>query len=315
MSLHVIKAGLQSSLQGVPYRGHRHIGMPAAGAADCLSLAFANHLVGKEYGALAIEITLDDAKFSIGKKSTLALAGASSFLRINGSDQPKYEAVAVKPGDIVHIGSAKQGCRSYLALSGTFCAQSLLGGQSTYLPAGLGGFSGRSLLDGDDLDWTDPATMPPPTAPMPAKLQTRITNDFIIRITDGPECDWLAPRSKANLTESVWEIGNQTSRMGISLNGRPLQITGSANMHSAPAFSGTVQCPPNGQPFLLGPDAQTTGGYPRIAQVIRADRHLIGQLRPGGRIQFVAITPKRATEIYREKLVQLTRWAGNIHLW
>lgn len=315
MSLHIIKAGLQSSLQGAPYRGHRHIGMPAAGAADCLSLAFANHLVGKECGALAIEITLDDTKFAVGKDCSVALSGASSFLKINDLDQPKYEAVDLKSGDTVHIGSGRQGCRSYLALSGALSAQRLLGGQSTYLAAGLGGFAGRSLQDGDKLGWADPAIASPPTAPIPANLQPRITNDFIIRITSGPECDWLESVSKANWTESFWKVGNQTSRMGVALNGQPLQVTGSANMLSAPAFPGTIQCPPNGQPFLLGPDAQTTGGYPRIAQVIRADRHLIGQLRPGARIQFVEITPERAIEIYREKLKQLTPWAGNIDLW
>jgi len=76
-----------------------------------------------------------------------------------------------------------------------------------------------------------------------------------------------------------------------------------------------MPCPPDGRPFLLGPDAQTTGGYPRIAQVILADRHLIGQLSPGAKIQFVNISPQRATEIFREKLKQLRPWLGAANLW
>lgn len=103
--------------------------------------------------------------------------------------------------------------------------------------------------------------------------------------------------------------------MGIALEGALLRRGQSSDMPSAAVFPGTIQLPPSGQPYLLGPDAQTTGGYPRIAQVIRADRHLIGQLGPGSRIQFVETTTERATDIYREKLALLSSWLGQIKLW
>ena len=103
--------------------------------------------------------------------------------------------------------------------------------------------------------------------------------------------------------------------MGMALDGAPLASSDSANMPSAAVFPGTIQLPPSGQPYLLGPDAQTTGGYPRIAQVIRADRHLIGQMGSGSRVRFVQTTAERATEIYREKLSLLTSWLGKVDLW
>ncbi len=110
-------------------------------------------------------------------------------------------------------------------------------------------------------------------------------------------------------------MGSRASRMGMALDGAPLVAGESSNMPSAAVFPGTVQLPPDGRPYLLGPDAQTTGGYPRIAQVIRADRHLIGQLGSGSRIQFVRTTIERATEIHREKLSLLSSWLGQINLW
>ena len=103
--------------------------------------------------------------------------------------------------------------------------------------------------------------------------------------------------------------------MGMALEASPLGTDESSNMPSAAVFPGTIQLPPSGQPYLLGPDGQTTGGYPRIAQVIRADRHLIGQLGSGSRIQLVPTTVERATEIYREKLSLLSSWLGQINLW
>ncbi|HEY9090275.1 biotin-dependent carboxyltransferase family protein [Parasphingorhabdus sp.] len=316
MTIMVIKPGLQSTLQGAPFTGHRHLGMPAAGAADCLSLALANHLVGNAPDAIAIEITLDDAKFAFACSTVIALTGAAGFLRQNGEDRPLHAPVIVKPGDEIHVGPAKLGCRSYLSVSGKLDAQLLLGGQSTYLAAGLGGFHGRALKADDILDWTaaksDPKTLNRKT---PQKLQPTILDKYILRITEGPEHILLSAASRQMFFENKHKVGTRADRMGLCLQGAVLETVNSPQMNSAPVFNGTVQCPPDSEPFLLGPDAQTTGGYPRIAQVIRADRHLIGQLRPGSEIQFVRTTAERATEIYRQKQSLLKPWLGTINLW
>ncbi|MGB2074998.1 MAG: hypothetical protein ACPHYE_07220, partial [Henriciella sp.] len=68
-----------------------------------------------------------------------------------------------------------------------------------------------------------------------------------------------------------------------------------------PVFPGTIQCPENGVPFVLGIDAQTTGGYPRIASVALCDQHLLGQCRPGDRIRFLIRTPQQARDSYLAK--------------
>jgi allophanate hydrolase subunit 2 len=83
-------------------------------------------------------------------------------------------------------------------------------------------------------------------------------------------------------------------------------------MPSAAVFPGTLQCPESGVPFLLGIDAQTTGGYPRVLQVARPDRHLIGQLRPGDRLRFLLRTPAEATRDLRLKHAAWRRWLPDI---
>ena len=315
MTIMVIKPGLQSTLQGAPFSGHRHLGMPAAGAADCLALALANHLVGNEPDAIAIEITLDDTRFAFACSTVIALTGAAGFLRLNDEGRALHAPLMVKPGDEIHIGPALMGCRSYLAVSGTLDAQFLLGGQSTYLAAGLGGFHGRALKADDILDWRPAKSKPALHRKTPRKLQPVISDKYILRVTEGPEHGLLSATSRQLFYEKKHKVGSRADRMGLCLQGTVLATTNGSQMKSAPVFTGTMQCPPDGEPFLLGPDAQTTGGYPRIAQVIRADRHLIGQLRPGSEIQFVRTSPERAAEIYRQKQLLLKPWLGTINLW
>lgn len=315
MSIIIAKAGVQTSLQGAPYSGYRHYGMPAAGAADSLSLALANHLVGKLYSDLAIEISLSETQMIVESPVAAALTGATSYFRINGTEQPLHQTVILKPNDRVDIGAAHAGCRSYFAISQNLHASSLWDGQSTYMPANLGGFLGRALRNGDRLSFSGNDSLDRPTLTTPDKFQATLMNRYILRVIAGVEFDHLDKFSKDAFSNNQWTAGSRSNRMGLLLNGPKLAIEGGTSLPSAPVFPGTIQCPPDGQPFLLGPDAQTTGGYPRIAQVIRADRHLIGQLKPSSKIQMIFISPKRATEIYREKLTQLKPWLGDISLW
>lgn len=315
VSIRVLKAGLQTTLQGAPFRGYRHLGMPAAGAADCLSLALSNILAGKSAGDIAIEITLTEAKFEIGEPCRIGVVGAAEYVRINGQDQPQHQTLELVAGDRLHIGPSRPGCRTYLAISSEIHADRLLGSGSTYLPANLGGFHGRALADGDEVTFLPGAAVANPDRTTPPALRPHFSDDHVLRVTPGPEACQAEAGILQDLCSAPYAVGARANRMGMALEGAPLGKSDASNMPSAAVFPGTIQLPPSGQPYLLGPDAQTTGGYPRIAQVIRADRHLIGQLGSGSRIQLVETTPGRATEIYREKLSRLDSWLGQIDLW
>ena len=68
---------------------------------------------------------------------------------------------------------------------------------------------------------------------------------------------------------------------------------------------GAVQAPDSGQPIILFVEQQTAGGYPKIANVIAADFHSLGQLRPRDEIRFEMVsweTARRAL-IEQEKLI------------
>ncbi len=315
MSITVLKAGLQTTLQGAPFTGHRHLGMPAAGAADCLSLALANFLVGKASGEIAIEISLTDATFQLNAPCSIGVVGGAEYVRINGKDHPQHQTLRLMIGDKVHIGPSRPGCRTYLAVSAEINAERLLGGQSTYLAAGLGGYHGRALKTEDVIRFAQGSPNIKVDRTTPETLRPHYSHDNVLRVTPGPEAAEPNEEVLHDLCLRPYSVGARANRVGIALEGAPLSAGESSNMPSAAVFPGTIQMPPNGQPYLLGPDAQTTGGYPRIAQVIRADRHLIGQLGAGSRVQFVHTTASRATETYREKLSLLSFWLGQINLW
>ncbi|MEM8918611.1 MAG: biotin-dependent carboxyltransferase family protein [Pseudomonadota bacterium] len=314
MTMEIEKPGLQTTVQASPFSGQRHVGMPAAGAADSLSFMLANRLVGKSPSAAALEITLDEVSFVVRRAKTVSITGAADFVRVNDAPASLHQSLNLKAGDRVHIGPAGKGCRTYVAFAGIPDWDSVLGSWSTCLQAGIGGYRGRALRVGDRLQISSEEFLTEPLQ-TPDHLKPNISGHYLLRITTGPEFVDLPEDAQKRLCAESWQVGRRSSRMGLELQGTPLGLPDQNSMPSAAVFPGTMQCPPDGIPFLLGPDAQTTGGYPRIAQVIRADRHLIGQLRPNDRVQLLQTSPEKAQRVYRQKLALLRPWLGDVSLW
>ena len=306
--LRVVDPGLQSTIQAAPFRRARHWGMPAGGAADCVSLAIANVAVGNAPDEAAVEMTLAGAAFLAEDACRIAVAGACGSFAVDGEAKPNGTAVDVSAGQHIAVPAAPSACRSYLACSPTFAIPELLGSRSTALAAGLGGIGGRALQRGDELAARDPVVS---NSSITASQLLRYSNDLVLRATSGPEAEALGPA----FFETRWQVTPRCSRMGAELVSDTVLTGADAGMPSAPVFPGTVQLPPSGRPFLLGCDVQTTGGYLRIAQVIRADRHLIGQIRPSSRVTFVPVSPARARDILIEKQALFARHLCAIEFW
>lgn len=312
MSVTVIKAGLQSSLQGAPFRGLRTLAVPGGGGADILSLALANRLVGKAYDAAAIEITLGPAEFRVDSPMAVAVAGAPCQIAINGDEVEPHETLQLSAGDTISIGRVWAGCRVFLAVSDAFAVPPVLGTQSTMLAAGFGGFEGRALADGDVIP-TTPASEAPPRLTTPAELQPFFGHGFVLRFVAAPESERLALGLSA-LARKRWRVSSRSSRMGLKLQGNVIDLNSAAPIRSGAVFPGIIQCPPDGLPYLIGCDGQTTGGYPRIGQIIRADRHLIGQLAPNATMMLVPVQPEQGEQIYAEKLQLWSDWLPGVTL-
>ncbi|MDX1515859.1 MAG: biotin-dependent carboxyltransferase family protein [Woeseiaceae bacterium] len=306
MSIRIIKPGMLTTVQSGPRRGLRHLGVPAAGAADPLSLALANKLVGNDVEAAALEATLVGPRLRFEQPTRFALTGAVAEATLNDDAVAYHETREAGAGDELFVGPAAEGCRVYIAFAGGIAAQPVLGSSSTYLPAALGGHRGRALREGDLLYLG--ADAPQVRLATPDDCRPPITTRWALRVCRSVETSALAPGQRGVLFDTHWRIGRRADRMGMALDGARLGVVTDGRMPSAAVFPGTIQCPDSGVPFLLSVDAQTTGGYPRVAQVARADRHLIGQMRPGDRVLLLPRQPEEAVDELRAKIRFWSRW-------
>jgi biotin-dependent carboxylase-like uncharacterized protein len=295
----VLNGGTQTTVQDAGRPGHRHLGIPRSGAADRLSFAIANHLVGNDWDMPALECALGGLHLRFEQDTTIALSGAQMWAQINGMNIDLNRAVGVEAGDILTLSYARAGCRSYIAVAGGIAATDFLGSVSTYLPAALGGIDGRALKAGDELSLVG-GTRGPIKA-IPTGYIPFLSGHAVLRARSGPEFELLSPCSRRYLFTTPFIATPATDRMGSRLRGDRIVTEAEFAMTSSPLLPGTLQCPPDGQPILALADAHCTGGYARGLHVIQADQWLLGQIAPGMQISFRRCFEEEAPEILQTR--------------
>ena len=303
-----MNAGPQATLQGNQRAGYRYSGIPSSGPADPVSHAIANHLVGNHASTTGIEITYGPFSVEFQASAAIALTGAVAPTSLNGRVVSFHETLFVKQGDFLEVGRPDHGLRTYLAISGGVVGDEFLESDSTYTPAGLGGFDGRALRSGDVVE-TSPRTKPRRET-TPETLLFPLGNSFALRASEGP--DYTGDCT--HLWTEQYKATRRASRIGIELDGAFPKIDSIENLPSAGIFPGALQLPPQGRGFLLLPDCQTTGGYPHILQVNRSDRHLLGQIRPGDSILFLHRTREQAADDLIKKQKLIASWIGGFRV-
>lgn len=279
----ILNGGTQTTVQDAGRSGHRHLGIPSSGAADKLSYALANHLVGNPWNTPALECSLGGLHVRFSRDTVIGLAGAEMWAQINGQNLANFTAVPVKAGDILTLSFARHGVRSYLAVAGGLDGAHHFGSYSTYIPAALGGKDGRALRTGDELLLKDPIQDP---RKIPRGLIPYLSTHVILRARPAPEFESLTAQSRRHLFVSAFTATPDTDRMGSRLRGNKIELQKPLSMTSSPLLPGTLQLPPHGQPILALIDGHCTGGYARCLQVIRADLWQMGQIGPGTRVSF-----------------------------
>jgi len=283
-ALRVLAPGFLTTVQDLGRFGHGEEGVSAAGAADSLALRLGNRLLGNVEGAPALEMTLAGGTFVFERPVAGVLAGADFGARLGGAPAPPWIGFQASAGQTLAVGPTREGARVYLCLRGGIDVPRVMGSASTHLLTGIGGMGGRALRAGDVL-----ALGPEPTLPVravaPESLRA-LRGGGPLRFTPGLQGDWFEREAHALLASAEWTVLEGSDRTGLRLAGPglPQRILDELPTEGAPL--GAIQVPRDGGPILLFVDHQTTGGYPKIGNVVAADLPRLGQLRPRDTLRF-----------------------------
>ncbi|WP_024695323.1 biotin-dependent carboxyltransferase family protein [Pseudomonas syringae] len=297
MTIKVIKPGMLSTFQDTGRHGFQHWGVPVTGVMDEDAHALCNFLVGNPRTFSTLEITLLGPTLQFQAKAVIALAGADLGAELDAVALKPGVPVRVHPGSVLSFGARRHGARSYLAVAGGFLLQPLMNSASTYSRGGFGGLRGRALQTGDLIPICSSFANPVRTSIIPRiGLYENVTCDPI-RVIAGREWKDFTARSQEDFLSGDYTLTGDSDRMGYRLDGTSLALSAHKEMLSESVAFGTVQVPPSGKPLVLMADRQTTGGYPRIAQVVSVDLPCLAQLLPGDKIRFSLIDLKTAEDL------------------
>jgi biotin-dependent carboxylase-like uncharacterized protein len=308
----LLKAGLIASVQDLGRPGFRDAGMPLAGAMDRTALAVANLMVGNDPGAAAVELTLLGGSWRFEADLLVAVAGADMAATLDGTPVDPWSSFLAGAGSTLLLKQARSGARSYLAVRGGVEVPLVMGSRSTYARAGVGGLQGRLLASGDRLPvGAARGPLPAPRALSPEQ-RPPCGGGATLRVLPGPQEDRFTEAGMATLLSAAWKVTPQNDRMGYRLEGPPIELRGAPDIITDPLVPGAIQVPGSGQPIIMGADAQTTGGYAKIATVIGPDLRLLGQARAGDLLRFALTTQAAAVEALVEERAGLAALAARI---
>jgi allophanate hydrolase len=309
--LKVVSPGLSSTIQDLGRHGYRDAGVPVSGPLDRVGFTLANALVGNAANAPAVEIRMQGPVLDVLAASVrVALVGGSGGLIVDGEGTvAPGRSVRLQRGIRLRCGALGEvGC-AYLAVEGGFAVPLSLGSASTYARSRIGGLTGDALQPGDVLPVQNDVAERPERALAQAFAAMR---EAPIRVVLGPQHDYFTDAAIATLLSAAYAISPQSDRMGFRLQGPKLDHAKGFNIVSDGIVTGSIQVPGSGEPIALLADAQTTGGYPKIATVISADVPVLGRRRPGAGVRFTAVTQEEGEAARREQEREIAEWIGGM---
>lgn len=306
MNVLVRTPGFLTSVQDLGRTGFRQSGVTLGGALDSHAMRVANALVGNADQAAGLEVTLGKLQLGFEDIRVVAWCGGSFTVRIGDNDLPAGHLGFVAKGEELMMIAPQTGGRAWLAISGGIDVQPVLGSRSTDLRGNFGGYQGRALRHGDALplgrarkrlsqtrkisQWSAPAIWSATAHP-----------HAMLRFVRGTDWNRFKSRAHTSLVTRSFAVTPTSDRMGVRLDGPPLDRMDPRDLVSEAVAPGALQVPPNGEPILLLSDCQTIGGYPKIAHVITVDFPIAAQLWPGDTARFKEVSINEAQRLLRER--------------
>lgn len=282
--------------------GMRHLGVPRCGMMDATALLRANLLLENDPLAAGLEISAGPVVLQSDRDQHIVLSGADMSAQLLQADMQTVVQNYLPPGFIMRWPAGTRlllnrpqipGQRAVLAIAGGIDVAPTLNSRSTDLNNQLGGYQGRALRAGDRLPVGEAANQQFSSGGI---RQPAIT--MSLRAIRGLDYEHFDPQSQNALWQFPWRVQANSNRTGLRLSGPTLRYQGDSLRLSAGVLPGLLQVPGNGQPILLGCDAQTTGGYPVIASIIEVDFHQLAYATPGTLLYFREVSVAEAQGLH-----------------
>jgi biotin-dependent carboxylase-like uncharacterized protein len=320
--IEIVTTGPFNTVQDLGRHGFRNIGVSASGAMDPMAVRVGNLLLGNDEGAAAIEVQTFPFALRFSGATHFVVAGADGAPSLNGRAVPGWCAQLAEAGQVLELRQPPALARAYVLVAGGIDVPVLMGSRSTALRGGFGGHAGRPLAVGDMLPIggaCDGLPFPPqgiaavePAVALSGFFPAAVDGLLSVRAVPAGEHDLFAGDGEA-FWNQTWKISSRSDRTGYRLTGEPIRPTTAVEMRSHGVVPGVVQVPPGGEPIIQMSDANTAGGYPKIAGVIECDLWRLGQARPGTSVRFLRASHAEARAVeeavarYAEDLGQTVR--------
>lgn len=293
--IEILHPGFQSTIQDCGRYGYRKYGVPISGAMDCYALKVANILVGNQENEAGIEVTLGYGfKLRVTTEVLIAIAGGDLSPKINNESFPMWTTLWMKKDDVLTFGAQKSGFRAYIGIKGGIDWPFLMNSYSPMI-----GSSAGILKSGDRLKIGAKSVLGKiGLQALPDQYVPEYKNQFQLSVLLGPQDDYFTLEALEVFLNSEYTVTSQSNRQGYRLEGPVLKHVKTYDIISEPVWPGSVQVPGDGLPIILCKDAQTTGGYPKIASVISADLDKFGQAKPSDRLSFRSVPIEEAHKLY-----------------
>ena len=286
MSLEILRAGLQTTIQDLGRFGAAHLGISASGASDNLAMRIGNLMVGNPENTTVIEMTLTGDTVLFHSNVFIALAGSKFKIDLDDKPFPFWAGTYISAGQVLTIGPTLNGARCYLCVRGGLQVKNIINSTSTHLTSGVGGLNGRILKKGDRIAFGNMDKVIQPIKSMKNYPYTDITT---VRVTKGLQWDWFDNQNRKLFFQKGYQVSSLSNRMGLRLSGESILSSKGNEIITEGMPLGAIQIPGNGQPIISFVEHQTTGGYPKLANVTSADLYKVGQLKPGDNFKFQLI--------------------------
>lgn len=317
--LDILSTGLLNSLQDLGRFGYLDSGVSRSGAMDGQALEIANRLLGNAPGAAGLEIAVFPFRLRFLRPCRFAIAGADCEAKLGDRLLPNFWTAHAAEGEELRLSPPDRGARVCLAVEGGIAVEPVLGSRSTDLKSGWGGHQGRGLERGDRLPLAETSRPSFDHLPQGFGLDVSILRPDAaeidrVRVVRGAEWDDFGPDMQGLFLNTRWRLGAEANRQGCRFEGPALVPQVKRELFSHGIMPGTVQVPPNGLPIVQMAEANTCGGYAKIAHVIEADLWKLGQMHPGATLRFEPVSRHEAIRALWVRAAMMERISADVRL-